>query len=691
MPEQVFAGFTSLEGGMDGGRSPSLISDNQVAFAGNVSFRGAFPKTRPPVANLLLTFDSDVTEDNFLGRFQGACFYEAEFGRNGIILSVGGRLFRIQIDRQNIVNEITPTMIIVTTAVFTVPALNGTVNVSVNSETLLEFNDTVYMDSGQYLITNRSLDSIEVQYLGGAANATVESGSSVLDSAQAVQIEYQTNPSTYDFVHLFQAENYVIALAGQHSPVIYDGAKARLAGIGEIPPGFIGIYIWGRIWIALPNRRSFVAGDIVYGPSGSFQLGKRDAILKFTENDFLNEGGTFSVPSNSGPITSFFSLATQDTSLGVGNLLVGTTNSVISVNTPVDRTTWKNLTYPIQTISLIDYGPQGPRWPASVNGDAWYRSLADFRSFIVARRGINVPGNTPMSREVAPILESDTQSLLFYGSAMLFDNKVFGTVSPVRQDNGVVHRGLANVNLDLLSSMKGKFPPSWEGIQTGLNILQLLKGPIDGQERAFALALNDDGGIELWELLSESAGGLYDVYQTREGINTSITRTAIDAWMDTKSYDSQSPFNLKNLYMGELYIDEIVDEVQVRVKFRPDQYPTWVDWQTITLCANVTQCTVNSPGAFSCTVWKTRQKQYAARIRIPRPPASCNSIAGVPLDLGYEFQFRLEWTGHCRIRRFRTRSNLRSQESEGACAATPVCTSFEACDEDWFDYNSRGD
>lgn len=690
MPQIVYSGFTSLEGGQDGGKSASLIADNQVSFAGNVTFRGAFVKSRPPVVNLLLEFDSDATESRFTGKFQGSCFYDAELGESGIILSVGGKLFRIQIGSRNIVSEITPALLIVTTAAFTVPAVNSTVIISVNSETILAVGDTVYIDSGQYLIVNRGLAFIEGEYLGGAANATAAAGTSVLDSAQAVQTEYQTNPDFYDFIHLFQAENYIIVMGGQHSTIIYDGAKSRRAGIKEIPVGFIGIYIWGRIWIALPNRRSLVAGDIVYGPSGTATYGFRDAILKFTENDFLNEGGAFAVPSNSGPITALFALATQDTSLGVGNLLAGTTNSVISINTPVDRTTWKNLTYPIQTISLIDYGPQGPRCVAPVNGDSWFRAVNFIQSFIVARREITTWGNTPMSDEIAPIMDADTKDLLFYGSSIFFDNKMFATASPYRADNGVAHRGLVIINFDLISGIRQKTPPSWEGLQTGLNMLQVLKGTIEGNERAFSFALNDDGQIELWELLKDSDNGFYDVFQTREGLHTNITRTAIQSWIETKSYDYQNPFNIKNLYAGEIYVDEIVDNVQLRIKYRPDQYPSWIDWQTINLCANVSQCNVQSPGQFTCSVWKVRQKQYAARILIPRPPESCNTIAGVPVDVGYEFQFRIEWTGHCRIRRFKTRANLRSQPSEGECSSEMQCKTFEACDEPWFSYSSKG-
>lgn len=687
----VFDGWTSLEGGVDSGISPSLIARNQVASACNYSFRDAFIKTRPPWINLPLEFVNDAVESRFSGKFQGSVFYQSRFGTSGFVVSRGGKLFLITLGITNVVSEITPTLVIVTTEDFTVPAPAGSVVVFVNSETELEVGDNIIIDSGSYTITNRATGEITVTYNGGAANATAEAGSSILTAGGDPIIEFQTNPGFLDFVHLFVAENYVIVLAEQQKPVIYDGFSARRAGIGEIPSGVLGVYGWGRIWITLNDRKSFVAGDIVRGPSGTAPLDYVDSILKFTENDFLNEGGAFGVPFNAGLITSMNFLNTQDTSLGIGVLLIGTTNMVFSVNAPVDRTTWKNLEYPIQTVSLLDYGPQGPRSTISINGDMWYRSVDGIRSFIVARRDINVWGNTPMSREIDPVLNFDTENLLFYGSSVLFDNKFFITVSPYQGDIGMAHRGLECINFDLISNLRGKSSPAWEGIKSGVNIFQVLKGTIHNTERMFAFVNSEDDDVELWEMKPETNSGYYDQFTEIEGINSEITRTSIQSWLDTKSYDFGNPLQPKLLNMAEIFMDEIVDTVTLVIKFKPDQYPTWLTWATISICANVSQCTVATPGEFSCTVWAQRQKQYAARIRLPEPPETCNTIAGTPVNRGHEFQFRFEQTGHARIRMFRAHAIPQQLDTVGECPGEAECKTFEACDEDWFTYSiNRG-
>ena len=674
---RLYGGFRVLAGGLDMGTDPSLLTDAQYAYAENISIRGDLPITRAPWSSIPLN-------RALQGKMPGAAFYETP-DRQGIVLVVGGRLYIIQVTPQNTgtVVDITPSYPVVTTEDFTVPAPAATVIVQVTTETVFTVGDTIFIDSGEYTVTNRFTNAIELEYVGGAANAVASAGAPILDSNGDPVIKLQTIPTTLDFVHIFQAEKYAIVLGRQQTPIIYDGSGSRLAGFTEIPSGVMGLYAWGRIWIALPDFRTFVAGDIVYGPSGTAINGFVDAILSFTENDFLNEGGFFAVPNNAGNITAMLALATIDTSLGIGPILIGTTNSVISVNAPVDRTIWKNLTYPIQTVSLLDYGPLAPYSTIPINNDMWFRSVDGLRSFIIGRRNMTSPGNTPLSHEVSPVLANDTDELLFHSSAMLFDNRFFVTVAPRRTTAGVVHDGLASVNFDLLSGLTTKQPPIWESFSSGLDILQLVRGRVRGVERAFALVHNEFlDTVELWEMHREN-DGYYDTFQQVSGTDTTIVRTSIESTLETKRYSYE---RLVKLVMAELYLDEIVDEITLVIKFRPDQYPAWLTWATIHICANVTQCTISTPEQFSCQVWKSTARQYAARVRLPRPPEECNTIARMPVDLGYDFQFRFEGTGHFQLRKFRPHLKVQSDAMEGECPTQAVCTSFEHCPEERFTY-----
>lgn len=668
----------SLPRGMNGGADPTLIGKDQYSAACNMTVRGDYIHTRPPWANQIFT---DLTNGRFTGRFQGAAFYDGEeSGQSCHIISRGGRLFRLGangMDPVSVLTEITPRITIQTTAQFTVPAPAATVEIDVTSESAIATGDIIYIDSGQYTVTNRSANQLLLTYIAGAASATVPAGSSILDSAQVQIREWRPNPSFLEIVFMCQAENYMLIFGGQHKTVAFDGSQARQLGRNELPPGVLGAYGWGRVWICLPDRRTFVAGDIAFGD------GTRSNILNFTENDFLNEGGAFAVPQNSGPITSMNFMNQQDTSLGLGVLLVGTTNGVCTVNAPVDRTTWKNLNYPIQTISVLDYGPESPRATFPVNGDMFYRSQPGWNSFVTAHRYFNTPGNTPMSREISPLLNFDTPYLLFFGSGMVFDNRVLQTFSPSRTSDGIIHRGLAVLNLDLLSQISGKQPPAYEGAFTGLDIFSVYKGRINGNERAFFWA-NNDGVFEFWEILKN---GYYDTYTTGSGDSTVLTRKSIEQWVESRADDFNVPFEKKKLYMGELYLDEIIDTVIVQAQFRPDQLPQWINWgPPITICANVSLCSLPA----NCAVPQINNSGYVSRITLPQPPNTCSDV-GIPVDLGFTFQTRLNITGHARVRMFRTHAKLVPTPMEGGTVChTTTCKTLTGCGTDWFEYNARG-
>lgn len=677
----MYGQFTTLQSGLDAGTAPSLIGVDQFAGAVNMTIRGDYIMTRPPWMNHVVT---DNTGGRFTGKYQGTAWYDGGDGQSCDIIARGGKLFRLVLGMTNSLTEITPRLNIVTTADFTVPAPAATVTVFVTSETPIATGDTVFIDSGQYLVVNRATDQLTLQYVAGAANAVAIMGNAVLDSGSNQIIEWLTSLASDDLIYMFQAETYMIILRGQHKTVFFDGSQAREAGPGELPPGILGAYGWGRVWISLNDQHSMVAGDLVNGPSGTPSLNNRDAVLKFTENDFLNEGGSFVVPSNGGPITAMQFLATPDTSLGLGVLLVGTTNAVYSINAPVDRTVWKNLQYPIQTISLLDYGPQGPRSTIPVNGDMWYRSQDGWRSFISAHRYYNAgPGNTPISHEISPLLDFDTESLLFYGSTILFDNRILQSLSPHRSDVGISHRGLTVLNLDLISGLQGKQNPAFEGAWTGLDIFQVFKATVNDVERGFAW-VNNNGTFEFWEFLTE---GYYDQYTTVGGGHTTITRTAIESWFETRSDDFGQPFERKKLRMFELYVDDVVDSVTIQLKFKPDQFPSWQNWgPPITICANLSQC--NPPA--DCAVIQMRNPGYKARITWPQPPETC-ALTGTPINYAFDFQERIEVTGHCRFRRGRSHSMMDPTPMDGhTVCETQECVTLTGCQTDYFTYSVTG-
>jgi hypothetical protein len=70
------------------------------------------------------------------------------------------------------------------------------------------------------------------------------------------------------------------------------------------------------------------------------------------------------------------------------------------------------------------------------------------------------------------------------------------------------------------------------------------------------------------------------------------------------------------------------------------------------------------------------------------PPEIENKIAGGYLASGFEFQFRIEGTGHFRIRKFVPQARTDTDKSEGEQQGDVQCVQFNSCDLDWFAYSS---
>lgn len=563
-----------------------------------------------------------------------------------------------------------------TASPLTIPAVNGLVNVAVTNTSAIGVYQVV-INGGVYIITAIGVSTVDLLFYG----VTVTAGARILDVSHNQIYVTSLNPADIDFVDIFQAENYAIVLAGQDSPIIFNGSTSSLAGIGMIPPGVMGTYAWGRIWIVLNDRKSFVASDLNGDPSGTPQNLFVDAILQMTENNLLAGGGAFKIPNNIGLITAITTFPMLDTSLGIGPIMVGCTNGIVSCQAPVDRTTWQNLTYPIDTISALDYGPLGPRSMTAVNGNLWYRAIDGIRSFKMARQDFIADLNVAQSQEVSNILNLDSEGLLFNSSSVNFDNKLFQTVSPYRTPNGLAHRGQVVINYDEVANLRQKSPPSWEGVLTGLNILQIVKGVINGVERAFMFVANN--GIEIWEINTD---GKYDKVST----TNTVAYTPIQSYTETRRYNFDSAEKLKALYTAELYLDEISDTVSLTIKYRADESPIWQTWATLNFCATEKQCTLQPKVDGICPVFMENSAQYAVRLMLPDPPEVEDCVHNGYTKNGYEFQFRFEGTGHFRIRKFKAHAKIKSQEMEGSCPMQPTCTAVPVCALPLWNYNSHG-
>jgi hypothetical protein len=517
-------------------------------------------------------------------------------------------------------------------------------------------------------------------------------------TAQKLIMPEGNNAPNQPLAWFCQAEQFLVIQDGQSKPLIYNGSSLRRSdtiGAGgadadgkpllEVPVGTAMAYSGGRIWVSIDEGRSFVAGDGVYGPTGTEAYQRRDAVLRFTENEYLSGGFPFPVPANMGRIRAMVPLANLDTSLGQGPLQVFTTLGCFSVQAPFDRSLWAVMTDPIRTVSLLDNGSVSHRGCVLVNGDVWYRSLDGVRSFRIARRDFQGWGNRPMSVEIFTHLRHDNLYLLDRESGTLFDNRLIKTCSP-RWDalHGVYHPGLVILDFVPLSSVIGEEPPCWDGLWVGKDILQVLTVHSNtGIPHCYAAVLGQPDEfntrkIELWEL----------THDRNADMPLNAPKQRLQRIMEGVRVDFQTPGRQKLLEACDIWLDKVKGLVDVSLYYRPDEHACWFFWKRWTVCATNERCAgLNGQPSCgrdpsNCTA-PNYAEQYRARIGALRPPDYFVPGANEISRLGYFFQIRMEIEGDCEVMGMRL---LATKVTEATFAVPPsaTCEEVTCCEEPGF-------
>jgi hypothetical protein len=379
--------------------------------------------------------------------------------------------------------------------------------------------------------------------------------------------------------------------------------------------------------------------------------------LHITENLYLAGGGNFAVPGNVGSITAMRFAAQLDVSLGQGPLLVFTRRTVFSCDAPTDRLTWQDVTNPILTETSLEGGATGQDSTQPVNSDTFARSLYGLTSVILARREFNTWGITPISREVGNLFDLDSESLLPWGSSIMFDNRYLQTVGTTLGPHGTYFKGIVPLNLDPVSSIRGKQPSIYDArLWQGLNIYKLLTGEFNGVTRGFALCWNElTDELELYEILpSETAfpGPIGD---------NDFTPVPLNFATGDLDFGEPNPQirEYKQLSYGEIYVDNLKGKVHFQVWYKPDQWPYWVLWHEWDECQKPD---ANGNGGF--------------RPRMPLGEPSvdpCDPILNRPLREGYTFRLRVQITGHATFKGGKIIAITKPEPSRPSAICSALC------------------
>lgn len=498
-----------------------------------------------------------------------------------------------------------------------------------------------------------------------------------------ISLQSDLNDSLNPDAWMWQSEDFLIIQNGQANPLFFDGAGLRrsLGTSGsELPPGCMGVYVQGRNWMALPDRQSFIGGDLVYSHGFGDGYGGRAAVLDTQENTLISGGGAFGLPLTAGKINAMVNIAIADTSLGQGPLQVMTSNSIFSVQVPLERTQWADTQFPLMTISMPGYGALSQFSAVPVNGDIWLRAFDGLRSFRIGRRDLASEWvNTPQSVEVEKVLNFDTQTLLGKCSGVVFDNRYLVTVSPYSvTGRGTPFKGLIALDFNNVSNLTQRNPPAYDGLWTGLNILKILKGTFNGTERCLVFALDEDGKICLYELMADEHGK-FD--------NNGDDDVGVESVLESRSMGYVDGGNaLKKLYCADLFLDRLLGPedgtLNWQVKFKSDENTNWHDWHEWTLCAPAKDCRVGE-----CPTFADVFPGYRTYLRLPQPPDECNRVTQRQTRTGYEFSLRLKWSGYAQLNRIILWAVPAPETVRTACPTSEDCVLLSGCEEAWFTYN----
>lgn len=425
----------------------------------------------------------------------------------------------------------------------------------------------------------------------------------------------------------------------ESAPIIYDGSTTRRSNFlaNEVPIGSAMAYGNGRLAV-VTNGRFLQVGNIT---SSKFQ-----SELQFTETTYLSGGGAFFFPI---PINGLAFLPVNNTATGFGSLIIFGNRYANSLGLQItNRELWDQIPG-FEQVLLPQIGAAGQGPIVLVNQDIYWRSpIGDIWSLRSAEWDALSPGNAPVSREVARVTDYETQSLLPLSSGIFFNNRILFLANPIHNRfGGASYQSIISLDAAPLATMRGKSPPAYDGVATGLQFTSLFAGQINNTERAFTISTDPDGENRLWEIVPQaqddafffcsgstllSSGSTY----ISSG-STVLVANPVTSYYETRRFDFGLPGQKKQIMRCDLWPTDIQDEATISVYWRADNRTQWNFWGDLTVCAQMT----NNDGQ-----WQDLAQQERGQVITLSAPGGNDQIDNQALTVGFGFQVRISWNGY---------------------------------------------
>lgn len=416
-----------------------------------------------------------------------------------------------------------------------------------------------------------------------------------------------------------------------HDDSLYDQSALRSSDPEKaFPKGASMAYAHGRVFVSTDyvyknsewidrGRVGFVSGDLI-------SAREPESILQFEESTYLNEGGRIILPQELGTITQMVIQQNIQTGTGQGPLLVAAEKGFAAYQIDAPRSQWLN----IDIGTILYYGHDvGTRSPDSIihrGGDVFYRANDGLRTMMdTGSKNQNAPlTNTPLSGEIHDTLSLDDLSTLPLVSAAASDNHLFVASVP---DGSNRFKSFVSVDLLPMSSMSQGIAPVYDGEWTGLRFHQIFDCEYLNKETVTMFADDENDVLGLYRL-------------EEDGVTTT-EKPFCRVYTGYKN--SELPLDLKELKYVDMWVSDIVGEVSIKIYYRPDGYQLWGEM----------------PGG-TFTADSTGLKQKRVKIRFTPEDDIIDNTDLNSINVGYAFQFCIEWQGNMKLVMMAIRSEGRT-------------------------------
>lgn len=491
---------------------------------------------------------------------------------------------------------------------------------------------------------------------------------------------FEGNSAQFCNAWFAQGFEWLFIQDGINRPIFWNGTDTPRRSDptkNEMPVGSVMAYIHGRMAVAsADNQNTIQVGDIVYGSN----VTNHDDLLKFTEQTYWAEGGSFDLAANLGDIMGLYPMPWLNTGTGANELVALCTNGFTSFDFSGARETW--IDNQVQKISMIGQGCVSSIGFAGLNGDVFYRRNDGIGSYRNARTEFTQTWRaTPVSREVNQWLKFDRQDLLKFVPMVSWQNMVFTGISPqIEKPNNPCAgfhrycRGMVVLDAQSQSTASRDGAAVWHGAWTGIRPWALLTGRINSNERCFAFSFDRDGRNRLYELTLRDAEDQFD-YESRK-----------QYWRyDTPAFGQAearcSYFDLKKMTGGQIVFSDIPKAADWSVKMKPDGAPCYVlstEGEIGCDCATIEDCGISSGAQWA--------NQYLKAVPVDGPDAC---VPGTESLAGYFHyaQFRIEGHAPVKVEHFRVRMEIKEADEVSRCSEQN-CERVSCCpDIDNFSYH----